>query len=148
MYKQIIKDHHQFSFVRSDDFKWSPSTNTIHYQPVGTDQRVLWTLLHELGHALLGHTRYATDIELVKIERQAWDKALEVAAMYEIDIDPNHIEDCLDSYRDWSVKRATCPACATVSVQNQAAIYSCFNCLATWSVPSSPICRVMRIKTS
>lgn len=147
MYKQIIDDHQQFSFVPSDDFKWSPSTNTIHYQDSRPADQPLWTLLHELAHALLGHNDYASDLELIKIERQAWDKAKEVALVYEIDIDTDYIEDCMDTYRDWLIKRATCPDCRSVTFQNQQELYECFNCGSSWSVPASAVCRVLRIKT-
>jgi hypothetical protein len=143
MLKQIMADHQQFSFVPGQVFKWSPRESTIYYQPTG---EVSWSLLHELGHALLGHHDYASDLELLKIELAAWERAKQIGADYGVVIDQDHIEDCLDTYRDWLKKRATCPECHTVTTQNSLNSYLCFNCDASWSVPSSPLCRVVRIK--
>lgn len=146
MVKQVIADHQQFSFQPSSLFKWSPSDKTIYYSEI-TDDRSIWTLLHELGHALLEHMAYHTDIELIQMERAAWHKACMVAQSYNLTISSDYIEDCMDTYRDWINKRSTCPVCSNVSLQHPSGIYSCFNCLATWSVPSSQLCRIRRIRT-
>lgn len=143
MVKQLIADHQQFSFVPSQAFRWSPAEQTIYYQPQ-TD--ISWSLLHELGHALLGHQDYQSDIELLKIELAAWEKAKLIGADYGVSINQDHVEDCLDTYRDWLKKRATCPECRTVTTQSSPTSYTCFNCAASWGVPKSPLCRVTRIK--
>jgi hypothetical protein len=85
-------------------------------------------------------------LELLKLERSAWDKALKLSRRYHVVIDEDHIEDCLDTYRDWLKARATCPACRTVSVQDDQGVYGCYNCSERWRVPASPTCRVLRIK--
>lgn len=139
-----MADHQQFSFAPGQTFKWSPQTNTIYYDTAEDDR--LWSLLHELAHALLGHESIKSDVELIKAERSAWDKALLLASDYGVTIDTNYIEDCLDTYRDWLKKRATCPACATVSLQGEDGAYVCHNCYEEWRVPASPNCRVLRIK--
>jgi len=141
--KQIIADHQQFSFVPGQTYKWSPVEQTIYYQP---KTAVSWSLLHELAHALLGHQDYKSDIELLKIELSAWHKARQIGENYGIIIDQDHIENCLDTYRDWLKTRATCPECKTVTTQTAANHYLCYSCSAQWSVPSSPLCRVVRIK--
>jgi hypothetical protein len=143
MLKKIILDHRQFSFVPANIFKWSPNEQTIYYRPA---KQISWSLLHELGHALLDHKTYATDIELLKIELSAWEKAKQIGLDYGVVIEQDHIEDCLDTYRDWLKHRATCPECQTVTTQNSVNSYLCFNCDATWQVPDSPLCRVVRIK--
>jgi hypothetical protein len=143
MLKQIIADHQQFSFVSGQAFRWSPSEQTIYYPQ---NDQVSWSLLHELGHALLSHQTYASDLELLKIELSAWDKAKQIGADYGVIIDQDHIEDCLDTYRDWLKQRATCPDCQTVTTQTSDNTYLCFSCNASWTVPSSPLCRTIRIK--
>lgn len=102
--------------------------HTIHYDPndpVGT--------LHELGHAICNHQKYGRDIELVIMEREAWDRALELSRRYGIDIDPDEIEDYLDTYRDWLDKRSRCPKCHQTGWQDQQQLtYHCPNCGSSW----------------
>ncbi len=143
MLNKIIADQPKFSFVPGQVFKWSPDNQPIYYEP---NQQISWSLLHGLGHALLGHRAYSSDIELLKIELSAWEKAKQIGGGYGVAIDQDHIEDCLDTYRDWLKNRATCPECKTVTTQDAPNSYLCFNCGASWQVPSSPLCRVVRIK--
>jgi hypothetical protein len=145
MLQQIIQHHNQFTFICSDTFMWSPSTTSVHYDSEQVAEDIgLWSLLHELGHALLSHNGYQTDLELIKLERAAWQKATELAEQYEIAISEEHIEDCMDTYREWLKARSTCPRCSNVSLQSTTNTYQCFNCQATWQVSRSPLCRVQR----
>jgi len=107
-----------------------------------------WALLHEVGHALLEHHNYRSDLELISLESQAWDKAKVLGKKYGQQIDPDHIEDCMDTYRDWLHQRSACPVCDTRSLQQDARHYKCFNCGQVWTVTSSRFCRPYRRKES
>lgn len=147
MVDQILADYTQFSFNASDQFMWSPMTATIHFDRNNLDHvSGVWSLMHELGHALLSHQGYEHDIDLIKLERAAWDKAVELSQHYQIEINEDHVENCMDSYRDWLKSRSTCPDCDNVSLQTETATYRCFNCGCSWQVSASPICQVQRRK--
>ncbi len=131
-------------FRSGDQFSWSPETKEIIYKS-SSGKNATWSLLHETGHALLGHQSYKADFELVRLEIDAWQKAREVAHELDITISEDHIEDCLDTYRDWLYKRSICPNCGTKSVQQDDYIhYRCFNCSTVWKVTASRFCRAYR----
>lgn len=142
---RLKKDYPNLSFEAASTFYWSPSRQTVFYkqksQPTMTDE---WSILHELAHAKLNHNNYYSDFELVKLELDAWQEAKEIAKNYGIKIDSEHIEDCLDTYRDWLHQRATCPTCQTVSTQRDPNTYQCFNCRTSWHVSNSRFCRPYR----
>ena len=105
-------------FSIGNTFSWSPATKTISYPNNVSDKTVgAWSLLHETGHAQLKHTNYSLDIDLLLMEVQAWEKAKEIGLLTGYNIDENHIQDCLDTYRDWLHKRSTCPRCGLVCLQ-------------------------------
>ncbi len=105
----------------------------------------MWSLLHETGHALLGHHSYKADFELLKLELAAWERARQIGQEVDVDIDENHIQDCLDTYRDWLYKRSICPSCGTKCLQqDDFTHYSCFNCRAVWRVSASRFARSYR----
>jgi len=108
-------------------------------------ENALWSLLHETGHALLGHTTYKADFELLQLEVAAWEKAKEIAKVLEITINNDHIEDCLDTYRDWLHKRSVCPNCTTQCLQqDDLSHYRCYNCHTKWKVSTNRFCRAYR----
>lgn len=128
-------------FTENRTFMWSPTENIIYFDP----ERIAtatgsWSLLHELGHALARHTRFETDLDLIKLERQAWRFAKQVASSLKIVIDDNHIQDCIDSYRDWLHARSRCPECSQINPQSAALQYECFNCRTKWKVSASQLC--------
>lgn len=105
----------------------------------------VWSLLHETGHALLDHTSYKADFELLRLEVEAWERAKLLAADLDVAIDEDHIQDCLDTYRDWLFKRSICPQCNTKCLQQGDFVhYRCFNCHTVWRVSSSRFCRAYR----
>jgi len=122
-----------------EQFKWSPGKQTVFYAD-GDDAQ----LLHELGHGLLDHSDYARDVELITLERAAWDKALEIAANYAVTIDDEQIEAHLDTYRDWLHARSTCPKCTAVGFQIKKATYQCPACGNQWRVNDARICGLKR----
>jgi hypothetical protein len=137
----------ELSFIESSQFSWHAGKRHISYRrETAEDAQGIWALLHELGHALLDHRDYETDIELLHLESAAWQKAKEVAREHHVAIDPEYIEDCLDSYRDWLHIRATCPSCYVRALQASRTTYSCHNCATQWHVTRSRLCRPYRRK--
>jgi hypothetical protein len=131
-------------FVAGEAFYWSPKDNTINYKLDLENETSVWALLHEVAHCLLQHTTYNSDFELMQLEVAAWHKAEKLAKHYGVTIDPEHIQDCLDTYRDWLHRRSTCPTCGVVSLQKDSQTYQCFNCQTQWHVSNSRFCRPYR----
>ena len=137
--------HPSLKFVQGKSFYWSPETSEIFYSTQKNQREALWSLLHETGHALLNHTSYKADFELLSLELAAWEKAKELATEMNLQISQDHIEDCLDTYRDWLHKRSICPTCNTKCLQqDNHKFYSCFNCHTKWGVSTSRFCRAYR----
>lgn len=131
--------------MAAQEFCWSPKTQEVLYNTAALTKRTsAWSLLHELGHAELGHTTYESDLELLQLEAAAWQKAKEIGKAYGYEIDANHIEDCLDTYRDWLHQRSACPKCNNRSLQQSSQQYNCYNCGTTWTVSLSRFCRPYR----
>jgi len=139
--KSLKNKYPQFSFKKSDDFSWSHLDNTIFYDDTVDNFSV--QLLHELSHALLSHSHYDSDIQLITIERQAWDYAAKLAPSFNIEISDEIIQLNLDTYRDWLHKRSTCPACQATGVQSQNT-YKCLACNHQWQVNQARKCRLRR----
>lgn len=143
--KSINQNYPNLDLVEGTAFSWSPNTKTITYALDGKQKT--WSLLHELAHALLGHSSFETDFELLLLEVAAWEKAKALAAEHNIEIDEEHIQDCIDTYRDWLYQRSNCPACDNTSLQQNSITYRCFNCGTAWTVTASRFCRPYRRTT-
>lgn len=141
-----LQDHFPaLHFTAGSDFSWSPATGEIIYDASSTGSYASWSLLHETGHALLDHQTYGADFELLRLEIAAWQKARALAKKFNIEIDEDHIEDCLDTYRDWLYKRSICPTCHAKSLQQDDLVhYRCFNCHTIWRVSSNRFARTYR----
>lgn len=132
-------------FTAGSQFCWSPETNEIFYKTGARGKQAIWSLLHETGHALLEHASYKADFELLRLEIAAWEQARDLAQAMKINISEDHIQDCLDTYRDWLHKRSICPNCTNKSLQQGDFVhYRCFNCHAAWRVTASRFCRAYR----
>ncbi|MEO6761442.1 MAG: hypothetical protein ABI220_03645 [Candidatus Saccharimonadales bacterium] len=145
---RIKNDYPDLSFVEGSSFSWHAQKKHVSYKKTTQEQpnHNSWALLHELGHALLGHTDYTNDVELLQMEVSAWHKAKTLAKHYGPKIDDDYIEDCLDTYRDWLHLRSTCPVCFARSLQSTTSVYRCYNCQATWQVSRSRLCRPYRLQ--
>lgn len=131
-------------FQASDDFHWSPETKTVHYC---TNEELPDELLHETAHGLLGHTHYERDIDLLKIERDAWSYAQkELAPRFNVEIADTTIEDALDSYRDWLHARSRCPHCSQTGIQTETKTYKCLACNESWHTNEARRCALRRYK--
>jgi hypothetical protein len=141
----LSQRHPDLRFSKGTEFCWSPETKEISYKENLRQAGSLYSLLHETGHALLNHQTYRNDVELLEMEVQAWEKAKELATEVGMVIEEDHIQDCLDTYREWVYKRSICPKCATKSLQQgNTPYYRCFNCHMVWKVSDSRFCRAYR----
>lgn len=129
---RLIADFPTITFTPGERFHWHPETGTISYIEASND---FASLLHEIGHAALGHVNFKRDIELIEMERDAWHYAVETLAhRYDIQIDPETVEAALDSYRDWLHARSTCPVCQATGLQIKQQTYRCMACRSEWTV--------------
>ncbi len=139
---RLKTDHPSITFFQTDEFSWSPQTKTVSYNPAGAHASA--QLLHELSHALLNHTEYRRDIELIAMETAAWEHAHQLAATYRHKLDEDVIQDHLDTYREWLHTRSTCPECKATGFQTGPAIYECPACTAQWRVNEARLCNLRR----
>lgn len=80
--QQIKNDYPKIKFKQANHFAWDSKGSQISYlKPIKADQenKHCSKLLHELGHAKLGHQDYSSDAELLKIESAAWRLAEDLA---------------------------------------------------------------------
>ena len=73
-----------------------------------------------------------SDIELIEIESRAWAKAKELCATYDVIWDEDYAENHLDSYRDWLHVTSLCHICNLAGYQDDAGLYHCPLCGASW----------------
>ncbi|MDO4870922.1 MAG: hypothetical protein Q3996_02385 [Candidatus Saccharibacteria bacterium] len=125
---QLRNDYPRFVFLAGENFLFHSSEQQIFYIP---DGEAIF-LIHELAHALLQHHDYKFDIELLKIESEAWDLTKELANKYKLDITENEINDAIDSYREWLDTRSRCPKCNSIGFQKKTGVYCCLECQSEW----------------
>lgn len=141
----IKQNFPEFNFVADKEFWWSSKEATIYYNP--NQENFIAYLLHELSHALLGHSDYIRDIDLIKLERDAWDYAKEkLASTYSGILNEDLIQDNLDTYRTWIHNRSLCPECDAVGVQQKGNVYHCLSCSTKWAVNEAKVCSLRRTK--
>ena len=145
MIASLKADFPDFDFKPGSQDHWSPKRNTITYNSEEPAKKMSYGVLHELAHAQLGHTDYQSDFELLKMEALAWELAAKLGKKYGVKINDGHIQNCLDTYRDWLYARSTCPVCGTHSLQKDAKHYECFNCHNVWSVSHDRFVRPYRL---
>lgn len=140
---QLHADYPALSFEPSDEYRWIPDQKTILYLP--GDNHATEQLLHELAHAVLGHNDYTKDIELIKLERDAWQYAKDTLAdTYNVALTDTVIQNSLDTYRDWLHARSTCPACRATGIQTEKYLYKCLVCSSTWRANEARSCALRR----
>jgi hypothetical protein len=143
---QLSEAYPHLTFVAAKSFYWCPESAEVFYDAFKEYQdSSSWSLLHETSHAILEHTSYKADLELLQLEVAAWGHALKLAADYNVKIDLEYIQDCLDTYRDWLYRRSLCPGCGAQCIQtDKSSFYRCFNCHTKWHVSPSRFCRPYR----
>ncbi len=146
---RVAKKYPEITLTPGTDFSWSYETSVITY-PTEVEQNNVFvaSLCHELGHAFCTHKHFKNDIELIKLEREAWNEGSKIAKdVFGIDIPDQHIERCLNTYRDWLYERAVCPTCKQCGMQSGALEYRCVFCHTIWTVNASRLCRVIKKRT-
>lgn len=144
--KQLSADFPQFRFTESTCCSWSHDDNTIYYRLERDDNPEF--ILHELAHGLLEHTDYNRDIELLAMERDAWDKAAKLAVAYGLSISDQTMQSSLDTYRDWLHTRSICPNCKATGLQTRKQAYECVACNNTWLVNEARTCALRRYNSN
>ena len=143
---RLKKDYPNFKFKSAKLENWSPKTRTISFDNRQPEQQIKYGLLHELAHEILEQKNYSSDLELLKMEAQAWHLAAKIGRKYRVKINEEHIQNCLDTYRDWLHKRSECPICGMHVIQQNVSTYKCFNCGQTWQVSVQRFARPYRTK--
>ncbi len=133
---EIMSHYPGLNFIKSSQFVWSPAHRAVYYpeEDETQEEQGQLALLHEIGHAELGHKTYHSDIHLLGMEVDAWKYARTKAPAFGITIDEEHIDRCLESYRIWVHKRSLCPRCQFHGIQTAPTRYRCFMCRRTWRV--------------
>ena len=131
----VIKQFPEITFKSAARFVWSPKKQVVYYdhKRLSSPEGAM-ALLHEVGHARLGHQNFEYDIDLINMEVEAWDEARGLANQLSVPLDEDHIESCLETYRIWIYKRARCPECSNAAIQQTTSTYRCFNCGSSWKV--------------
>lgn len=122
---QIKKDYPNLKFKTGKKFAFRPP-NTVVIGKKEPNEKLL--LLHELGHATLGHKDYQTHIDRLKMESAAWEKAKELAPKYNIKYNEELAQNELDTYRDWLHQKSSCPICGLTRFQTPDSKYHCPRC--------------------
>lgn len=96
---ELLDQFPEFHFRPDRWFVWSPADRTISYDPkrIETDQGRV-ALLHEIGHALLGHTP-PLDRDRYQVERDAWDVARLLATKLGVRVPERYIARQLSELR-------------------------------------------------
>lgn len=140
---KLSKDFPEFKFKPGSEFWWSAKKNTVFYNPEA--ELCLEYCLHELSHAILGHRGYIYDIDLVKLERDAWSYAKSnLENRFNINLDEEIIQDNLDTYREWLHSRSKCPNCDSTGIETRLQRYKCIACDNKWRVNEARICALRR----
>lgn len=141
---QVIADHPQVAFQKADVARWSSSEKTVYYQNVDALSD-MYLFFHELGHGLKRHRDYDQDIELLKIENEAWQQAAETALKYGYTIGNDTIDEALNTYREWLHARSRCPTCTQPGVQQKTSgLYTCLLCRTSWLTNDARRCGLKR----
>lgn len=125
--QKIRGDFPNFRFEAGGKFKFRPP-RTIVFDTSLEGRTGLILMMHELGHAILGHRNFKTEIGRLKMEVMAWEKARELALKYEVKFDEKLMERELDSYREWLHQKSRCPICGLTRFQTPDALWHCPYC--------------------
>lgn len=141
--EQLQVDYPTIHFQAAEEFLWSAKRQTINFDSDAINCTEY--TLHELSHALLKHEGYRADIELIKMERDAWEYACtRLAPQYDFVIEDDVVQDNLDTYRDWLHARSKCPECGATGLQTKSQFYRCLACNHSWRVNEARICALRR----
>ena len=123
--ERLKKDYTNLRFREGAKFAFRPP-RTIILGPSEPHWELL--VLHEVSHAILEHRTFRLDVERIKMEAAAWEKACELTKRYNIEINEGLIQDELDTYRDWLHQKSRCPVCGLTRFQTPDSRYHCPKC--------------------
>lgn len=121
----LMNNYPNFKFRVGAKFAFRPP-RTIVIGPMESTWKLL--TLHEVSHAICRHRSFNIDIERLKMETEAWEKARELANEYKVEINEEMIQSELDTYRDWLHKKSRCPHCGLTRFQTPDSRYHCPMC--------------------
>lgn len=124
-FARVRSDFPEIKFVSGRRFSFR-APRTVFYAKDEDGAEML--LLHEIGHAILGHSDFKTEIERLKMERAAWEEARKLAKRYGVLFDEEFVEERLDTYRDWLHKKSSCPECGLTRFQTVDGVFHCPQC--------------------
>lgn len=101
---------------------------SVQNDPNLAEQIFYLLLFHEIGHAVLGHKDFLTDVERLKMERAAWEEARKFCKKYKVFYDEDRVESEMDTYRDWLHGRSVCKICGLTRFQTLDGQYHCPRC--------------------
>lgn len=125
-WQRLQADFPDLRFTFGRKFAFRPPKTIVMEPENGRFWRLL--LFHEVGHAVLGHRDFGTDVERLKMEVAAWEKARELAEIYAVEFDEGMMEAELDTYRDWLHRKSRCPKCGLTRYQASGGEYHCPRC--------------------
>lgn len=125
LFYQIFADFPQFQFKLRSRFTFHPPRTII----IGDYCNNFPLLcLHELGHAISEHKNYSTHVQLLQMEREAWEQARVLAKTYHLPFDEEFAQSHLDTYRNWLHQKSRCPKCGLNRFQTLDGSYHCPQC--------------------
>lgn len=122
---QLKRDFPEYKFIDGKKFTFRPPKTIILGPPEPFSELLA---LHEISHAILKHRAFRMDVERLKMESRAWDKARELATRYGIEVNEDLIQDELDTYRDWLHAKSKCKRCGLTCYQTPDGAYHCPRC--------------------
>ena len=123
---RVKTDFPSLKFVTGRKFAFRPPKTVV--LPEDTSDCNPLLVLHEIGHALIGIFDFSTEIDRLKIEVMAWEKARELCSRYKVEVDEDLIQGELDSYRDWLHQKSRCPECGLTRFQTPDGVFHCPKC--------------------
>lgn len=123
---RVKTDFPSLKFVTGRKFAFRPPKTVV--LPEDVSERSPLLLLHEIGHALIGMFDFSTEVDRLKIEVAAWEKARELCSTYGVEVDEDLIQGELDTYRDWLHQKSRCPKCGLTRFQTPDGVFHCPKC--------------------
>lgn len=148
--KRLISDYKEIKFVKNRKRFSYRLRNGVLTVFLGQPQpKYALLTLHELGHALCKHKDYKVDVQRIKIESEAWERAKTVFLKYRDlafneddsvrdeklasilpEWDEDFVQDKLDTYREWLHIKSKCKKCGLTCFQTEDGKYHCPRCEA------------------
>lgn len=124
-FERLALDYPGFRFKFGRKFAFRPPRIVI----IGPSEPFSELLtLHEVSHAICKHRDFKMDVDRLKMEVQAWEKARELANRYNIEYNEELVQRELDTYRDWLHQKSRCPICGLTRFQTPDSQYHCPSC--------------------